>query len=310
MKRLILWSMVLSLIIVGLIGQPAQAQDGYEDLPLDEQYTAAESAATWLQTQQRADNGWGISNNPSDPALTAEVLFALATLDYAQANPGYDFLAASLNNAAFRESGMLGIAITAFVAGQFELRAISDTNPAQTLLATQDNNGVFVSDSSIRGHCYAMIGLYNSRVTIPTNAVNALLASQNDDGGWSETQNAPSDTITTALCIQALAGLEDNNGDDGVELGVEYLLSVQNKDSAFPFQEGEESDLLSTAYAAQALIAASIDPYEWEAADLYEWLLDMQDNTGAFDNDVQITAAVIPALVLIPLNNALFWDNY
>ncbi len=175
----------------------------------------------------------------------------------------------------------------------------------------QSDEGVFGTGAF--DHCLAVIALQNAGVELPDGTVEASVAAQNEDGGWGFMAGEASDTNTTGLCLQALAGTgaEDSDAADAVDAGLAYLKAIQNEDGGWPYQNpsdfGTDSDTNSTALVVQALIANDEDLAEWDNPQ--EWLLSMQNESGSFSfqaampgDNVLATVAVIPALEGVPLN--------
>jgi prenyltransferase beta subunit len=157
-------------------------------------------------------------------------------------------------------------------------------------------------------HCLAVIALQNAAVELPAGTVEALVAAQNEDGGWGFMAGEASDTNTTGLCLQALA-LTD--AADSVTAGLDYLKAIQNEDGGWPYQSpsdfGTDSDVNSTALVIQALLANWQNPEEW--GNPQDWLLSMQNESGSFSfqaampgDNVLATIAAIPAVEGVPLN--------
>jgi hypothetical protein len=116
-----------------------------------------------------------------------------------------------------------------------------------------------------------------------------LIALQLPDGGWSYdgTAETGSDTNTTALAIQTLAG--NDAAQTALAKALAYLKTQQNDDGGFPYSQassfGSDSDANSTAYVLQALAAAGADPEgaDWSAANgnPLSALVGLQNESGA-----------------------------
>jgi prenyltransferase beta subunit len=92
-----------------------------------------------------------------------------------------------------------------------------------------------------------------SKENIDTTAgLNFLLDNQNSDGGWEITSPHESDTIDTALTLQALKAV--NCTDQNIISGaLGYLLSTQNPDGGWGFYQGGDSNVYMTALIVDTL---------------------------------------------------------
>ncbi|MFI6102700.1 prenyltransferase/squalene oxidase repeat-containing protein [Streptomyces sp. NPDC051310] len=139
-------------------------------------------------------------------------------------------------------------------------------------------------------------------------AVAWLLGQQCDNGGFASYRPDPAkpcdpavplDTNATAVAVQALAGLDRPETEDGetdpvtkaVEAGADWLTGVQNKDGGWSYNPGGPSDANSTSVVISALAAAGGKPGDVRSADgrtPYDALLgfaipcDARTGAGAF----------------------------
>lgn len=109
--------------------------------------------------------------------------------------------------------------------------------------------------------------------------LDKILSRQNEDGGWSLTENGVSDADMTAmsLCALALVGTEN-------EKAVEYLSATQNENGGFSGLSGESSE--SAAQVITALCSLGISPederFVKNGKSVMENLMSYYDGEGGF----------------------------
>jgi prenyltransferase beta subunit len=268
-------------------------------------------AVEYLRTLQNDDGGFSNGWAPeSDLTTTADVVVATIAAgqdleDFLAGDP-LDYLEAQVEEENVATAGQIAKVLTAVVAAGQDSTDFGGHNLLDDLLATQTEAGIFGAGAF--DHCLAIMALQNTGAELPEGTVEALVAAQNDEGGWGFMAGEASDTNTTGLCLQALV-LTD--AAEAVESGLAYLKTIQNEDGGWPYQNpsdfGTDSDTNSTALIVQALIASGQDLAE--RGNPQEWLLSMQNENGSFSfqaampgDNVLATIAVIPAVEGVPLN--------
>ncbi|MBI5961553.1 MAG: terpene cyclase/mutase family protein [Chloroflexi bacterium] len=298
-KRLFMMLLIVSLV------SPVFAQDDTRP---------ALKAIEFLKSVQSDDGGFSSGFAPeSDLPTTADVVIAAALagvdpLEFvteSEATP-LTFIESQVESGTVVDAGPLAKVLIAVLAAGEDTAAFADHDLAAELLATQSEEGVFGNGAF--DHCLALVALQNAGAELPEGTLEALLAAQNEDGGWGFMAEMPSDTNTTGLCLQALALTDEA---DTVEAGLAYLQAIQNEEGGWPYQNpseyGTDSDTNSTALVLQALIANGQDLDEWNNPQ--DWLLSMQTENGGFNyqaafpgDNIVATVAVIPAIEGMPLN--------
>lgn len=298
-KRLFMMLLIVSLV------SPVFAQDDTRP---------ALKAIEFLKSVQSDDGGFSSGFAPeSDLPTTADVVIAAALagvdpLEFvteSEATP-LTFIESQVESGTVVDAGPLAKVLIAVLAAGEDTAAFADHDLAAELLATQSEEGVFGNGAF--DHCLALVALQNAEVELPEGTLEALLAAQNEDGGWGFMAEMPSDTNTTGLCLQGLALTDEA---DTVEAGLAYLQAIQNEEGGWPYQNpseyGTDSDTNSTALVLQALIANGQDLDEWNNPQ--DWLLSMQTENGGFNyqaafpgDNIVATVAVIPAIEGMPLN--------
>lgn len=304
-KRIVSGLVVFALAVA--VGGSALAQEPDETL---------NAALEYLQTVQNEDGGFSNGFAPeSDLGATADSVVAIAAAgedphEYlaGEGQGPLDLLAAQLEiGVAEGAAGQIAKIITAVVAAGEDPTDFDGRDLVSDLLALQSEDGVFGMGAF--DHCLSVIALQNAGVPLPDGTLEALVAAQNEDGGWGFMADQASDTNTTGLCLQALA-LAD--APDAVSRGLAYLSAIQNEDGGWPYQSpsdfGTTSDASSTALVIQALAALEEDMADWD--DPQSFLAGLQEASGAFryqdempGDNILATVAAIPALAGVPLTD-------
>lgn len=219
---------------------------------------AAAAALSWVRAQQQADGGFP-GFGPGD---TADVVFALVAAGQSPASvtkggkSPLDYLEAQA--ASYAASGVGAAAKLALAASAAGLDPTSFGG--EDLLSAigksyDPASGQYGAD--VFSHALALLAIRAAGATPPAAALDRLAGLQLEDGGWSFDGSAAtgSDTNTTSLAIQALAGQPQLSAVRANALV--YLRSQQNPDGGFPYSQsspyGHDSDANSTASVIQAL---------------------------------------------------------
>ncbi len=249
---------------------------------------ALTSALSWMQSQQQPDGsfpGFG----PGDTADAVMAIVASGTRFDAYDVSPIDYLKGEA--AAYAASGVGGAAkltLAAIAAGEDPTTFGGVNLLAELGKAYDPQTGQYGSD--VYGHALALLAIRAAGATPPDAAVARLIDLQLEDGGWSfdGTAETGSDTNTTSMALQALAGLPD--AADASAAAIAYLKGQQNDDGGFPYSQssqfGNDSDANSTASALLALAAVGEDPEaeEWapDGNTPIDALISLQNSSGAF----------------------------
>jgi hypothetical protein len=273
---------------------------------------AAKSALGWVRAQQQADGSFpGFGPGETADALQAFVAAQadLASLAKGSATP-VGYLEAQAKSYATSPSAAAKLTLGAVAAGA------DPTNfGGQNLLAMigagyDPKTGQYGPD--VYGHALALLAIRSVGAQPPLPAIQRLVAAQLPDGGWSfdGTEATGSDTNTSGLALQALAGQRQADGTRGKALA--YFASQQNTDGGFPYSQtsqfGNDSDANSTALAIQAIIAAGEQPTasRWTKGGKtpIDLLISLQNASGALryqaalaDDNALATYQAVPALL-------------
>ncbi|MFN8483230.1 MAG: prenyltransferase/squalene oxidase repeat-containing protein [Anaerolineae bacterium] len=280
---------------------------------------AVSAGLAWLRQRQRADGGFSAAGETSDPDLTVDALLALAAAGEdvrawraRTGLTGLDFLAARPLPDSAAATARLILAVQAHGA---DPRAFGGADLTQRLASFLDaSRGVY--GQTTPDQAWALLALAALRQPPPPGAVERLIDWQASDGGWPPRASVASDTVTTALVLQALVA------SDAVytvrSRARAYLMMQQNPFGGFGSMDGETATATrATAAALQALVALDENPRAapWvrhatppdnsplPAHNPAQALLALQDVSGAFhpqagfpEPDASATAQALLAL--------------
>lgn len=240
--------------------------------------TALATPAGYVQSQQRADGGFG------DPQLTA-----WATLGLAAA--GKETGGAAQYLARQEPKEITEVALVAMA------RSVAGDRPVELLERLRTH----VPGRQVNATIWAILALRQAGEPVPSALIRSLRTAQRPSGGWSWHAGGAADANDTAVAIQALraAGVQGRP----VDRGVAFLRRHQNADGGFELTRGRGSDTQSTAWAIQALLAAGREP----GAPAFRYLARMRRPDGSYRYNARyvttplwVTAQVLPALARKP----------
>jgi hypothetical protein len=276
---------------------------------------AARSALAWARGQQQADGsfpGFG-------PGDTADMVLALvaAGQDPNVVRKGgkspVDYLATQASAYAATGVGAAAKLVIAAVAAGADPSSFGGEN-LLAIIGKGYNPATGQYGGDVFTHALSLLAIRSVGAAPPVAAMNRLAGFQLNDGGWSfdGTSATGSDTNTTSVALQALAGQPQADGARAKAIG--YLRSQQNRDGGFPYAQtssfGHDSDANSTAYVIQALLAIGEDPTAFTngGKDPLTALTGLQNPSGALryqaaqpDDNALATYQAITALVGQPL---------
>lgn len=272
--------------------------------------TAVARSVAWLLTEQAGDGGFVGFSGSSDAGLTADAIVAMAAAEQlgveVELAPALAFLTSGDVGLVYAQTGAgqaAKLALAAVAAGAdphdfagVDLLSLAVAGPDET-------TGLF--GTGVYDHALVMLAVAAAGDLLPPGAVDALLATQLEDGSWAFDGLQGSqigDTNTTALVIMALISADHDGAE--VAAAVAYLKAAQLPGGGFPYSPGNAAaaDANSTALVIQALIAAGEDPAAPEWNDAAAALLSFQNEGGAFrymddpaDENLYATVQAIPA---------------
>lgn len=238
---------------------------------------ALSTPASYLQSQQQPDGGWG------SPQMTAWVALGLRA---AGADPGgaLDYLVA-------HESEPTKPTEIALVA----LAEAALGHDPQSLVAR------FAAPTAVNTAIWQILALRQSGRPVPRVLSSYVRASQTRSGGFPWLRGTTPDSNDTAVAVQALraAGMTGKP----IARALDYLRRLQAPSGGFRLVAGREADAQSTALAIQAFVAAGAKPPKGAFA----FLSKLRRPDGSFrysrtyaTTPVWVTAQVLPALVKKP----------
>ncbi len=236
------------------------------------------SPASYLQSQQHADGGWG------DPALTAWAALGLRAAG-ADTGGALDYLVAHQAELT-KPTDVALVALAEAALGD-------ETDALLVRLPT--------SPSLVNEAVWSILAYRQAGKAAPRAFVRYVLASQAANGGFSWTRHGAPDSNDTAAAIEALR----SGGVNGkpIARALAFLRRFENRDGGFALSAGRDSDAQSTAFAIQAFVAAGVKPPR--AA--FTFLAGLRRSDGSYryspayaTTPVWVTAQVLPALVKKP----------
>lgn len=216
---------------------------------------ATRSALAWLRPRLMPDGGFAPIGTASDPDFTLDAVFALAALGQTPADwqrPGapttLDYLAAHAPRSTAQTLGRLIIGVVALG---------GDPRRVQSADLLRRLDAFYSADTGAYGTTtldtvWALLALAAVHRPPPDKAIAYLASRQADDGGWRARDGLPTDTVTTALALQALATAQAQPG--AMARGRAYLAQRQQPDGGFAASaQATVSSTMATAAALQAL---------------------------------------------------------
>jgi hypothetical protein len=235
--------------------------------------------ASYLQSQQLGDGGWGT------PQMTAWAVLGLSAAD-ADTGGALDYLVA-------REAELSKPTEVALVA---TAEAALGRDP-QELLARLPTKA-----EAVNAAVWEIFAFRQSGRAAPRALVSYVRASQSRNGGFPWARGAAPDSNVTAWAVQALRA-EGVTGKP-IARAIAYLRMLQARSGGFRLVAGREPDAQSTALAIQAFVAARMKPPSGSLA----FLATLRRADGSYrysrayaTTPVWVTAQVLPALVKKPL---------
>ncbi|HEV7399739.1 MAG TPA: prenyltransferase/squalene oxidase repeat-containing protein [Solirubrobacterales bacterium] len=240
---------VAAAVFVALLALPAI-------LPSPARADSAGRAASWLESAQNADGGFGASaGDPSGAAITGWVMLGLEAagrnpLDVARlGKTPLDFLRASI--AEVSSSGDLARTIVALEGAGVDPRSFAGRDLVDELVQRRADNGSFEGWPGTTS--YSAIALRTVGAGVD-KTLSWLGGVQNGDGGWGDEPGLPSNADVTAAAMQAMPNTKAAKG------GLTYLRKHQRSGGGFALGGSGGVNSQSTAWAIQGMIAVGADP--------------------------------------------------
>jgi energy-coupling factor transport system substrate-specific component len=237
-------ALLVALLLPAVVPSPAKA-------------AGADRAASWLESAQNSDGGFGASSgDPSGAAITGWVMLGLEAagrnpLDVSRlGKTPVDFLRASIGELG--TSGDLARTIVALQGAGIDPRSFAGHDLVDELLHHRADNGSFAGWPGTTS--YSLIALRTAAVDGLDKTASWLLSVQNGDGGWGDVPGETSNSDVTAAVMQAIPGTK------AAKLGLSYLRKHQHPDGGFALGGSGAVNSQSTGWAAQAMIAVGADP--------------------------------------------------
>ncbi len=235
---------LLALVLVSALPAHAEADAG--------------RAATWLESAQNSDGGFGAS--PGDGSSAAMTGWAMLGLEAAGRNPldvsrggntPVDFLRGHAGEVS--STGDIARTIVALEGAGVDPRSLGNRNLVADLLNRRRDDGSFEDWPGTTA--FSIIALRTAGSTGGLDrSISWLSGVQNDDGGWGDVPGSPSTADGTGAAMQAMPGTK------AAQNGLTYLRNAQRPGGGFPLGGNGSINTQSTAWAVQGIIAVGGDP--------------------------------------------------
>jgi energy-coupling factor transport system substrate-specific component len=241
-----------------------------------------EAAATWLESAQNEDGGYGESAGAaSGQEMTG---WAMLGLEAAGVNPQdvttagkspVDFLQEEV--ATVQSPGDLARTILALEGAGVEPREFAGRNLVAALLAKRRPDGSY--EDWPNSTAYAVLALRSAGIANVAGSLDWLREVQNEDGGWGDVAGSPSNADGTGAVLQTLSP-----SSKAAQRAVGYLRQVQQKGGGFRLGGNGALNTQSTAWAVEGLLAAGADPAQFKKGgkSAYEYLEGNQAGDGHY----------------------------
>ncbi len=234
--------------------------------------------ASYLQSQQQADGGWG------SPQMTAWAAVGLLAAG-ADTGAARDYLVGHESELAKpTELALVALAEAALGRDPVALLARLPAKP-----------------TAVNAAIWQILALRQSGRPATRTLVSYVRASQSRNGGFPWMRGAAPDSNDTAAAVQALraAGVRGTP----ISRALVYLRKLQARDGGYRLAAGRDPDAQSTALAIQAFVAAGVKP----PFGAFAFLAKLRRADGSYrysrayaTTPVWVTAQVLPALVRKP----------
>jgi hypothetical protein len=239
---------------------------------------ALSAPASYLQSQQQPDGGWG------SPQMTAWVALGLRAAG-ADTGGALDYLVAHEAEAT-KPTEIALVALAEAALG----------HDPQTLVTR-----FTARPPAVNTAIWQILALRQSGRAVPRALSSYLRASQARNGGFAWMRGTAPDSNDTAAAIQALraTGMRGKP----IARALAYLRALQAPSGGFRLSAGREADAQSTALVIQAFVAAGAKP----PSKAFVFLSKLRRLDGSYrysrsyaTTPVWVTAQVLPALVKKP----------
>ncbi|MBS1894307.1 MAG: hypothetical protein JST59_23655 [Actinobacteria bacterium] len=242
-----------------------------------------EAAVTWLEGTQNEDGGWG--EKPGAKSAQAMTGWAMLGLEAAGVNPldvtsaggksPVEYLQGVLSE--IQSPGDLARTILALEGAGVEPREFGGRNLVAALLAKRRKDGSYEAWPNTTA--YAVLALRSAGIANVSDSIEWLREVQNEDGGWGDTEGAPSNADGTGAVLQVL----DPSGKPAKK-AIGYLRQTQQPGGGWRLGGNGVLNTQSTAWAIEGLLAAGANPAEFKRGgkSAFEYLEDNQDADGHY----------------------------
>jgi hypothetical protein len=280
MHRILVLILVLSML---LAAAPAARADD-----------PVQRAIVWLHTQQLADGSFG------DSGTTADVVYALALAGEDPGGPAWTkggksaltALGKAVPTYVSQGAGQAGKVARAVAAAGRDPRNFAGMDVISVIKQAYDPATGRYHPTQLFHNTLAVEALFRAGEPVPATAVDALLASQLPNGGWSWAFPVPArplpppDVDTTGRVLQLLAGMMGVQAPEAYTRAAKYLFAYEIAGGWGATNRPGPPNANSTALAIAGLRAAGYDPqaacFRRDGLGAVSALLAYQEQSGAF----------------------------
>lgn len=329
MRRIVtLTAFVVMLALTSTMGSIAATAQSPTPVP-DTVMGDLQAATDWIVSQQSEDGSFAGFDGEPDPSITIDAIIALVAAQLQGLDTG-----SSIDDAiTWLEAGDVTLVYAQTGVGQSAKLALgilvqggdpsnlASVNPIMLVeFGLNDETGMY--GQGVYDHALAILALSAAGSSVPSEALDALAATQTPDGGWAfdgTTDAGAADSNTTSVVIQALVAAGEGES-HLVADGLDYLRTTLVDQSGATFQPGNDAvaDANSTALVLQAMIAAGLDPADASWGNMPRALAAFQNDSGAFryndedpSDNLFATVQALPALAgySLPVTEAQSMKN-
>jgi energy-coupling factor transport system substrate-specific component len=227
-------------------------------LPSAARAAGTDQAANWLESAQNEDGGFGSS--PSSDSSAALTGWAMLGLEASGRNPfdvisagksPLDFLRGHLDEVS--SPGDLARTIIALEGAGADPRSFGGKDLVSALLKRRAANGSYAGWPGTTSFSVIALRAAGAEGGLD-GTISWLVKVQNDDGGWGDVPEQPSNADVTGSAMQALPNTKT------AQAALSYLRKHQRQNGGFALGASGSVNSQSTAWAAQGMIAVGADP--------------------------------------------------
>ena len=236
------------------------------------------AAITYLQSQQQADGGLPGMSGSSDISTTARALLAFKAVQQdpttflsTDGRSPIDYMLTNYQAYLVDQSGLVFPGNAGLILAALSTAGQAPADLPQTILSTMQPDGSFATEATsdfLNGSAtglsqsLAILGLSASGTTVPPEAVDNLLTSQ-QDGLWDNGFGPDLDTSAMAV-IALLSSAQVENSNPAIQSTLDVFRSTQLENGGWrPDWDSDVINVDTTGWITLSLITAGEDLAQW-----------------------------------------------